>query len=102
MMHLNPEPELTPCPYNKYGRKNKFMSQYPVSYFLKTLVFHIKHNGWRWTFCFCWRHFFHGFLFDSEKYMRKLEKKYDLPGGHSTMENSLKWNNFNWESGKES
>jgi ubiquinone/menaquinone biosynthesis C-methylase UbiE len=35
-----------------------------------------------------------------ENISRGLEKKFDLPGSNSVMENTLKWNHYRWESGE--
>jgi len=76
------------------------MRKYPLSFYYKLFLLHLKINGFRWTLCFCIKHFLVESLRITEKISRGLEKKLELPGSNSVMENTLKWNHYRWECGE--
>jgi ubiquinone/menaquinone biosynthesis C-methylase UbiE len=76
------------------------MRNYPPKFYYKLFKLHLKINGLRWTLYFSIRHVLVESLRIIEKSMRRLERKFDLPGTNSVMENSLKWNHYRWERGE--
>lgn len=77
------------------------MSKYPPEFYFRLFKLHLKMNGIRWTLYFCIRHFLVELLRLIENRMQRLEKKYQLPGSNSVMENALKWNHYRWVRGEE-
>ncbi|MDH3350809.1 MAG: class I SAM-dependent methyltransferase [Gammaproteobacteria bacterium] len=77
------------------------MGNYPPKFYFRLFKLHLKINGLRWTLYFSIRHFLVELLRFIEKRTRRLEKKYDLPGSNSVMENALKWNHYRWARGED-
>lgn len=76
------------------------MSDYPLSFYPRLFVLHLKQNGLRWTLCFSVRHVLTESLRVTERIMQKLEKRLGLPGSHTVEENALKWNHYRWNRGE--
>ena len=77
------------------------MRKYPLKFYYELFRLHLRINGFRWTFCFCIKHFLVESLRIIERTSGRLEQKHDLPGSNSVMENTLKWNHYSWERGEE-
>jgi len=77
------------------------MGNYSPKFYLKLFRLHLKINGLRWTLYFSIRHFLVELLRIIEKRTQRLEKKYNLPGSNSIMENALKWNHYRWARGED-
>jgi len=76
------------------------MKKYPLKFYYELFRLHLRINGFRWTLCFCIKHFLVESLRIVERTSGRLERKYDLPGTNSVMENALKWNHYRWERGE--
>ena len=77
------------------------MGSYPVKFYFKLFALQLRQNGFLWTLCFSIRHFLNEALRPLQKYMQSLERRSNLPGSNSVLENTLKWNNYRWERGED-